>query len=151
MEDKPGRFSLQCAGPNAVIAAIDSGQDSDGAWYESWVIAMTVVDADRALVRWVRVVNNPSVPLTKPSSKFSYQGVGMLQRGPSPTGPQLKPATIGDATIGDYLLSALCDGGDAKSCRVLAEAMEKDDPVRATQLRTRACNLGERSACETRK
>ena len=49
MEDKPGRFSLRCAGPNAVIAAIDSDRDSDGIWYESWVITLTVIDADRAL------------------------------------------------------------------------------------------------------
>ena len=145
MEDKPGRFSLRCAGPNAVIAAIDSDRDSDGIWYESWVITLTVIDADRALVRWVRMVNNTNLPLPNPSSRFSYQGVGVLQRGPAPLNAErAKPETIGE------LLSALCDGGDAKACHTLARAIDNDDPTRAGELRKRACDLGDRSACEAR-
>jgi hypothetical protein len=62
----------------------------------------------------------------------------VLQRGPE------------HETIGD-LLSAWCDGGDAKACQALADAMEKDDPVRAGNLRNKACRLGDRSACEARK
>src|SRR5205823_4666195 len=131
--------------PDAVIAAIDSDRDSDGIWYESWVITLTVIDADRALVRWLRMVNNTNLPLTNPSSRFSYQGVGVLQRGPAPLNAErAKPETIGE------LLSALCDGGDAKACHTLARAIDNDDPTRAGELRKRACDLGDRSACEAR-
>ena len=127
------------------VVAIDSDRDSDGIWYESWVITLTVIDADRALVRWVRMVNNTNLPLTNPSSRFSYQGVGVLQRGPAPLNAErAKPETIGE------LLSALCDGGDAKACHTLARAIDNDDPTRAGELRKRACDLGDHSACEAR-
>lgn len=142
VEVMPGRFTLRCGGPSAVMAAIDSDKDKDGTWYETWVVAMTVIDADRALMRWVRMVNNVDLPLTRPSSRFSYQGVGVLQAVRTQSGPARKMATIGD------LLAALCDDGDREACRTLADAMEKSDPARAVELRKRACSLGDRQSCE---
>jgi len=80
MEAKPGKFVARCLGPSAVVDAIDSASDSDGTWVETWVLAVTVRDAQELAVRWTRMVNNVDLPLTNPSSKFSYQAVGTLQR-----------------------------------------------------------------------
>lgn len=101
MEAKPGSFVARCLGPSAVVHAIDSAKDSDGTWVETWVLAVTVRDAQELATRWIRMVNNVDVPLTKPSSKFSYEAVGVLRKSAA------SAATINcndeKITIGDYL------------------------------------------------
>jgi hypothetical protein len=85
MEAKPGSFSARCVGPSAIVHAIDSARDADGTWVESWVLAVTVRDPEKLLTRWIRMVNNVNLPLTNPSSKFSSEAVGILQRARSST------------------------------------------------------------------
>lgn len=65
---------------NAVIY----GTHSDEKWVESWAFALTQKDADTLLFGFTRVVNNRSVPLSNPISKFSIRGSGEFKRVKSP-------------------------------------------------------------------
>ena len=78
IEVKPGTFRVQRHLSNAVIHSMDSGQDEDGTWVESWVLVVTPVTQDKLLVTWSRVVNN--IDLERESSKFSSQASGIIQR-----------------------------------------------------------------------
>ena len=80
IEVKPGTFSIRCLGPSAFLGTIDTALDHDGRWYESWVMTATIIDSDRLLLHWVRMVNNADLPLTNRNSKFSYAGTGVLGR-----------------------------------------------------------------------
>lgn len=80
-EIDPGRFRLGRLGPNAIAISLDTGEDEDGTWFETWSFSMTLLDADHMAVHWTRVVNNIDVPKDKKGSKFSIVGMGELVRG----------------------------------------------------------------------
>ena len=80
-----GRFALVRLATNAVAISIDSGNDEDGTWVETWSFAMTLKDPDHMIVHWTRIVNNLDMPLAKKGSKFSTAGMGELVRKPGST------------------------------------------------------------------
>jgi hypothetical protein len=65
---------------NAVATAIDSGNDEDGSWVETWSFVMTLKSPDKMIVHWTRVVNNMDMPVDLKASKFSAAGMGELNR-----------------------------------------------------------------------
>ena len=155
MEVKPGAFAVRCLGPSAVVHAIDSGRDSDGTWVESWVLAVTVRDPKDLLARWIRMVNNVDLPLTNRSSKFGYQGAGILRRvEESADALECREEKRPDdsTTIGEFLQWS-CDCGNAGSCGILATLLEREGDsaslARAKALRQKACQLGHQQFCAT--
>jgi hypothetical protein len=79
-EVKPGAFRVQRYMSNAVVVAMDSGQDDDGTWVETWSFTVTWKDRDTLIVNWFRVVNNINLPPNADSSKFSVGAVGEMRR-----------------------------------------------------------------------
>jgi hypothetical protein len=152
-EAKRGSFAARCLGPSAVVHAIDSAEDADGRWVESWVLAVTARDRGELLVRWIRMVNNVALPVTTPHSRFSAEGVGVLR---SVAAPPLAAECLeertpdGSTTIGE-LLERECSCGNAGGCELLAALLEREGGApnlqRAEQLRQKACALGQKSAC----
>jgi hypothetical protein len=65
---------------NAVATAMDSGNDEDGSWVETWSFVMTLKGPDKMIVHWTRVVNNLDMPADAKASKFSAAGMGELVR-----------------------------------------------------------------------
>jgi hypothetical protein len=82
-EVNPGKFRFLRLATNAVAIDIESGNDEDGTWIETWSFAMTLKDSDHMIVHWTRVVNNIDMPLAKKASKFSSVGMGELTRSDS--------------------------------------------------------------------
>jgi hypothetical protein len=83
---------------NATATSLDSGNDEDGHWVETWSFAMTLEDRDHMILHWTRIVNNVNLPLDKKISKFSVVEMGKLLRVASPPAPDAglnrKDATI---------------------------------------------------------
>jgi hypothetical protein len=79
-EVKPGAFSVVRVLTNAIVLAIDSAQDSDGTWVETWDFAVTLKDQNTLIANFYRVVNNINVPLTAEHSKFTVAVAGELVR-----------------------------------------------------------------------
>jgi hypothetical protein len=84
VEVKPGTFQVRRQLSNAIISSIDSGEDGDGTWVESWVLVTTPVASDKLLVAWTRVVNN--IDVEEESSKFVVQATGTIQAEPASIG-----------------------------------------------------------------
>lgn len=80
IEAKPGSFRISRYMSNAVIYAMDSGEDDDGTWVESWGLLVTLRSPDELLITWSRLVNNIDAPLDHEFSKFSVQASGVLSR-----------------------------------------------------------------------
>jgi len=78
---------------NAVLTTIDSGNDKDGHWVETWTFSLSLKDKDHMLVHWNRVVNNTDFPIEKQGSKFSVVEMGELVRTAS--------AKVADKAVGD--------------------------------------------------
>jgi hypothetical protein len=76
----PGKFQFVRLATNAVAISLDSGNDEDGTWVETWSFAMTLKDPDHMIVHWTRIVNNIDMPLEKKGSKFSSVGMGEFVR-----------------------------------------------------------------------
>jgi hypothetical protein len=81
---KPGTFAVRRFATNMVASSITTGMSYGSPWVETWVLTMTLIDADSMLVHWTRVVNNPLMPKDKADSKFSMIGMGVFVR----SGPQ---------------------------------------------------------------
>jgi hypothetical protein len=79
-EVKPGEFRVARRISNAAVIAIDSGEDDDGTWVETWLFAITAKDNDTLLVQLVRQVNNINLPVTVDYSKFACTWAGELKR-----------------------------------------------------------------------
>jgi hypothetical protein len=79
-EVKPGRFHAVQLGPSGMIAAIDSGHDNDGEWFETWDFAVTLKDHNTLIANFYRVVNNADLPLSIRDSTFSTGAAGELLR-----------------------------------------------------------------------
>ena len=73
-------FQFRKVETSAVITALDSGNDEDGHWVETWDFAMTLKDPDHMIVHWTRIVNNLDLPLEQKGSKFSVVEMGELTR-----------------------------------------------------------------------
>jgi hypothetical protein len=54
VEVKPNQFRMSKLMTNAVIFAIDSGQDNEGEWVETWSFAVTKKDSSTLIANWVR-------------------------------------------------------------------------------------------------
>jgi len=76
----PGKFTFVRVSTNAIATSIDAGKDEDGLWVETWVFAMTLIDPDRMLVHWTRMVNNTDMANGQKGSKFSSAGMGEFTR-----------------------------------------------------------------------
>ena len=77
---KPGKFLLIRRLTNAAAISLETGNDEDGTWVETWSFSMTLTDPDHMLVHWVRVVNNIDMPRNAKGSKFSLVGMGEFSR-----------------------------------------------------------------------
>ena len=80
IEAKPGAFRVQRLRSNAVLTAIDSGQDEEGTWVETWSVAIAQKADDQALAIYSRLVNNEDLPPTSDHKGFSVAGQGELKR-----------------------------------------------------------------------
>ncbi|HYD86818.1 MAG TPA: hypothetical protein VEA80_05040 [Vitreimonas sp.] len=82
IEVKPGAFSIQRDGTNAVITSIevDPGRPRNEGWVETWCFVITLRDADTLITNFVRVVNNNDMPPDEPSARFSQIAAGELRR-----------------------------------------------------------------------
>jgi len=63
-EVKPGKFRVERQLTNAVIVAIDSGNDNKGTWVETWAFAVTQKDKNTLITNFMRQVNNINLPLS---------------------------------------------------------------------------------------
>ncbi len=79
-EVKPGKFRVERQLTNAVIVAIDSGNDNEGTWVETWAFAVTQKDKNTLITNFMRQVNNINLPLSVGHSKFSAVATGELSR-----------------------------------------------------------------------
>jgi len=79
------KFQFMQLATNAVAISLNSGNDEDGTWVETWSFVMTLKDPEHMIVHWTRVVNNIDMPRNMTGSKFSSVGMGELVReGPTP-------------------------------------------------------------------
>jgi len=74
------RFQFMRLATNAIAISLNSGDDEDGTWVETWSFVMTLKDPDHMIVHWTRVVNNIDMPKNMSGSKFSSVGMGELVR-----------------------------------------------------------------------
>jgi hypothetical protein len=91
VEAKPGKFKIDRVATNMIVFAIDSGEDKDGVWVETWafvitqkdrntLITITQKDRNTLITNFYRVVNNTDLPLSNDDSKFSSAKAGELKR-----------------------------------------------------------------------
>src|SRR5687767_681148 len=71
VEAKPGKFKIDRVATNMIVFAIDSGEDNDGVWVETWAFVVTQKDRNSLITNFYRVVNNTDLPLSNDHSKFS--------------------------------------------------------------------------------
>lgn len=79
-EAKLGSLRLTRLLTNAVVASIDSGNDKDGTWVETWTFVLTLKDKGTLNAIWTRQVNNINLPLDVSYSKFARAASGELKR-----------------------------------------------------------------------
>lgn len=79
-EISPGKFRFGYLATNAIAITLDTGDDEDGTWVETWSFVMTLTDPDHMTVHWTRMVNNIDMPKDKKGSKFSIVSMGELVR-----------------------------------------------------------------------
>lgn len=77
-----GKFQFVRLSTNAVAIMLNTGNDEDGTWVETWSFAMTLSDPDHMTVHWTRIVNNIDMSKSEKGSKFSSAGMGELVRIP---------------------------------------------------------------------
>jgi hypothetical protein len=80
VEAKSGKFNVERVATNMIVFAIDSGEDNDGVWVETWAFVITQKDPNTLITNFYRVVNNTNMPLTSDQSKFSLAKAGELKR-----------------------------------------------------------------------
>jgi hypothetical protein len=80
VEAKPGKFKIDRVATNMIVSAIDSGEDNDGVWVETWAFVITQKDRNTLITNFYRVVNNTDLPLSNDDSKFSSAKAGELKR-----------------------------------------------------------------------
>jgi hypothetical protein len=76
----PDQFRVAYLSTNAIAVSMDTGNDEDGTWVETWSFIMTLNDPDHMTIHWTRVVNNLDMPKGQKGSKFSIVGMGELVR-----------------------------------------------------------------------
>jgi len=77
------RFVLDARGTNAVIYSNRAGRirTPDGSrWFETYLVAVTVKNADQLLVQWLRMVNNVDTSVDDPDHAGISAGQGVLDR-----------------------------------------------------------------------
>lgn len=79
----PDKFQFVSLATNAVAIMLNTGNDEDGTWVETWSFAMTLTDPDHMMVHWARIVNNIDMSKSEKGSKFSSAGMGELTRLPA--------------------------------------------------------------------
>jgi hypothetical protein len=79
-EVKPGAFRVGRLGPSAIILSMDSGQDDEGTWIETWTFVVTLKAPNALITNLYRVVNNVDLPLSIDHSKFTEAEAGELAR-----------------------------------------------------------------------
>ncbi len=79
-EVKPGAFHVSRLGPNGVVVAMDSGNDNEGTWVETWNFTVTLKQRDTLIAVFCRTVNNLNLPLSVDHSKFTETQAGELNR-----------------------------------------------------------------------
>ena len=77
-EVKPGKFTVTRHKTNAVILAIDSGDNKH--WVETWNISVTSKEPNVLLIYLVRVVNNYILYSGEETDRFTFIYSGTLKR-----------------------------------------------------------------------
>lgn len=80
IDAKPGAFRVQRYRSNAIMAAMDSGNDEDGVWVETWNITVAPKGNDTLLAIYARLVTNEDLPVTSEHKTFGVAGKGELHR-----------------------------------------------------------------------
>jgi hypothetical protein len=80
IEAKPGKFKVERTATNLIVFEIDTGEDNDGVWVETWAFVITQKDRNTLITNFYRVVNNTEMPVTARDSKFSIAKIGELKR-----------------------------------------------------------------------
>lgn len=80
VEAKPGKFKVERTATNMIVFEIDTGEDNDGVWVETWAFVTTQKDRDTLITNFYRVVNNTEMPMSARDSKFSTAKAGELKR-----------------------------------------------------------------------
>jgi hypothetical protein len=82
VEVKPGRFTVQRRGSNAIISSIDNdpGSPLGSSWVETWTFAVTLKDTNTLIVNYLRVVNNNQLEATVDGARFTLMRTGEFQR-----------------------------------------------------------------------
>ena len=80
VEAKPGKFKVERIATNMIVFEIDSGDDNDGVWVETWAFVITQKGRDPLITNFSRVVNNTDMPQNARDSKFSMAKTGELKR-----------------------------------------------------------------------
>lgn len=120
-EVKPGLFHIERLLTNAIIYAIQSGEDSEGTWVETWVFAVTKQNETTLLTNFSRIVNNVDLPLSNDHSKFAKQAAGELKLIPAsssePQGSQSQvPSGEGHASPSTPLGAGASPSAPLKVC-----------------------------------
>ena len=79
-EVKAGAFRIFKHKSNALIYAINSGTDQDGAWVETWSFSVTKKDKNSLLVYWYSVINNNDAPLEEEYSRIATGASGVFRK-----------------------------------------------------------------------
>jgi hypothetical protein len=77
-EDVSRSFSVVSRDTNAVVTSIESGEDKDGVWIETWTFCITKLDATHLEATWHRQVNNKMLPRNSRDAVFDIFGYGEL-------------------------------------------------------------------------
>jgi hypothetical protein len=80
IEVKPGKFRMTQVEETAVITVIDEGSDFDGIWIEAWDIHLLRLNADEAVMSFLRTVNNRDMPAALSWRTFSTVAEGRVHR-----------------------------------------------------------------------
>jgi len=79
-EVKAGAFRIFKHKSNALIYAISSGSDEDGAWVETWSFSVTKKDKNSLLVFWYSIINNNDAPLEEDHARVATGASGVLHK-----------------------------------------------------------------------
>ncbi len=79
-EVKPGAFRVSRLGPSGIVVAMDTGNDNEGTWVETWNFTVTLKQRNTLIAVFCRTVNNLNLPLSVDHSKFIETQAGELTR-----------------------------------------------------------------------
>jgi hypothetical protein len=77
---KPGKWHVSQVEQTVVLSAIDEGSDFDGVWIEAWDVHLLRLNADEAVMSYMRTVNNRDMPASLSWRTFTTVAEGRVLR-----------------------------------------------------------------------